>query len=370
MTVVVDGVAVGRVDYNHCRDGATPPAGPGACHDDIATLFPNMSNITPGSGAIGLLNLDTTTLTNGVHTIAWAVTDNQGEGDGIGSRFFSVLNGGSSLTATGSALRAASASGMSSTADALAAPAQVLGAASDVAWRSVSSRDVDRPRRLRFRRSAGNHRRGFAGVRRVRMPELGRIELRFGARHDGRVSARKRQRCGRCRRAVSSIPATGQFTWVPGPGYIGTLRPRVPSGRGPGAGRRHDREESGAKAPGMMRGWVDVPATGETVAGRFIVAGWALDTAAWQGPASARCTCGRSVATCRRLAQCSSGRRDLGGARPDVAAAYGPQFSHAGWGLTRVGARARHLRRHRVLLEHANGSFRRCQDGDDHREVK
>jgi hypothetical protein len=31
------------------------------------------------------------------------------------------------------------------------------------------------------------------------------------------------------------------------------------------------------------------------------------------------------------------GAADLGGLRPDVAAAYGPQFSHAGWGLSASG---------------------------------
>jgi hypothetical protein len=46
------------------------------------------------NGAIGYYFLDTTTLANGVHTISWVVSDNQGRTDGIGSRFFSVLNGG------------------------------------------------------------------------------------------------------------------------------------------------------------------------------------------------------------------------------------------------------------------------------------
>ena len=36
--------------------------------------------------------LDTTSLANGIHTIAWSVTDNQGRADGIGSRYFWVQN--------------------------------------------------------------------------------------------------------------------------------------------------------------------------------------------------------------------------------------------------------------------------------------
>jgi hypothetical protein len=39
--------------------------------------------------------LDTTALSNGVHTIAWIVTANNGETDGIGSRYFTVANGSS-----------------------------------------------------------------------------------------------------------------------------------------------------------------------------------------------------------------------------------------------------------------------------------
>ena len=37
--------------------------------------------------------LDTTTLSNGLHTIAWVVTDSAGQTSGIGSRFFRVQNG-------------------------------------------------------------------------------------------------------------------------------------------------------------------------------------------------------------------------------------------------------------------------------------
>jgi hypothetical protein len=36
--------------------------------------------------ALGVAGLDTTALSNGVHTIAWIVTANNGETDGIGSR--------------------------------------------------------------------------------------------------------------------------------------------------------------------------------------------------------------------------------------------------------------------------------------------
>ena len=59
-------------------------------------LFPGLNNT---NGAVGFRVIDTTTLTNGLHTISWTVTDNQGAIEGIGSRFFTVSNGASSLTA-------------------------------------------------------------------------------------------------------------------------------------------------------------------------------------------------------------------------------------------------------------------------------
>jgi hypothetical protein len=74
--VYIDNVPVGHPTYNQYRA-------------DIATLFPGYANT---NGAIGFYTLDTTTLSNGIHTIAWSVTDNQGRSDGLGSRYFWVQN--------------------------------------------------------------------------------------------------------------------------------------------------------------------------------------------------------------------------------------------------------------------------------------
>jgi beta-lactamase superfamily II metal-dependent hydrolase len=74
--VYVDNVLVGHPSYGHFRG-------------DIAGLFPGYAN---SNGAIGFFTLDTTTLTNGVHTIAWVVRDNAGNASGIGSRYFTVSN--------------------------------------------------------------------------------------------------------------------------------------------------------------------------------------------------------------------------------------------------------------------------------------
>jgi hypothetical protein len=88
--VYIDGALRGHPTYNQFRG-------------DIASLFPGYEN---SSGAVGFFVFDSTTLTNGVHTISWSVTDNAGHTSGIGSRYFTVANGVSSFVA-GSSVRTA-----------------------------------------------------------------------------------------------------------------------------------------------------------------------------------------------------------------------------------------------------------------------
>ncbi len=85
--VWVNGVYIGNPTYNHYRD-------------DIATLFPGYAN---SSGAVGSFLLDTTQYTNGVHTIAWSAEDSAGNLDGIGSRFFTIVNTGAASAVQGAA---------------------------------------------------------------------------------------------------------------------------------------------------------------------------------------------------------------------------------------------------------------------------
>ena len=74
--VIVDGVNLGNPVYNIYRS-------------DIAGFFPDYTN---SSGAAAYFDLDTTAYDNGLHTIAWSVTDNAGNTDGIGSRYFTIQN--------------------------------------------------------------------------------------------------------------------------------------------------------------------------------------------------------------------------------------------------------------------------------------
>ena len=74
--VIVDDAIVGHPTYNLFRP-------------DVQALFPAYTN---SNGAGASFNLDTRTLSNGMHTIAWVVRDNAGHASGIGSRFFTVSN--------------------------------------------------------------------------------------------------------------------------------------------------------------------------------------------------------------------------------------------------------------------------------------
>lgn len=76
ITVFIDGLPVGHPDYGHPRE-------------DIQSLFPGYANTDT---AVGFYVIDTTKLANGLHSIAWTVTDSAGNMSGIGSRFFTVSN--------------------------------------------------------------------------------------------------------------------------------------------------------------------------------------------------------------------------------------------------------------------------------------
>jgi hypothetical protein len=86
INVYVDSVGIGHPHYNNYRK-------------DIAQLFPDNAN---SDGAAGYFYFDTTGYADGVHTIYWTATDNEGSRDGIGSRYFSISNtdGGDSIKTT------------------------------------------------------------------------------------------------------------------------------------------------------------------------------------------------------------------------------------------------------------------------------
>ena len=65
---------------------------------DIAALFPGYANF---NGAVGYFAIVTTVYENGIHTIQWTATDNAGNTDGIGSRYFTIDNGCTTISSRG-----------------------------------------------------------------------------------------------------------------------------------------------------------------------------------------------------------------------------------------------------------------------------
>lgn len=179
LIVFVDGVPQpGNPSYNHYRS-------------DVASAFPGYAN---SDGAVGVHILDTTAYSNGVHTISWSVTDDLGRSSGIGSRFFSILNGVASLLPDGAVVQWSNLS-------------QPYGPELGRPLPSVLGRGSTRQRvttdlfeRLDVLMDAPEPTRGAAAYL-VDGDLLGRLPP--GARFD---------------------PDEGRFTWTPPPGFAGDYR--------------------------------------------------------------------------------------------------------------------------------------------------
>ena len=162
--VVVDSIMLSHPIYNLYRS-------------DIAGAFPECLN---ASGAIGLYTLDTTPLTNGIHTIGWLVYDDAGEGDGIGSRFFEVQN---------------------------------MGGASASAGRFET---LDRPED-----DSGKLGVEIVGPAVVRVEELGMVQAALKARGGRRFVGWAASKDKPLPIGSTLDKETGVFTWMPAPGFLG-----------------------------------------------------------------------------------------------------------------------------------------------------
>ena len=192
VTVYVDGAPVGS------------PAG-WTSRSDLSTLFP-ASQYSGVDTALAVYSLDTTVLANGVHTIAWAVTDNLGVTSGIGSRFFTVSNGaliGSNAAASSNVVESA-----------VVANAEPAGGAHANAGTILLGRvgfDPNAPLSYFFP--------DRDGVVTIAVHELDRIELEFEPGATGVMITPKGDRPLPAGALID--PITGLFTWAPGPGFIG-----------------------------------------------------------------------------------------------------------------------------------------------------
>jgi len=202
MMAYVDGNPVGRPTYNNYRA-------------DIANMFPGYSN---SNGAVGYLPLDTTRLSNGTHTIAWVVTDNRGNSEGIGSRFFTVQNGSSALTAaTVESSTVALGTHGASVGQSAETVAEVPADYSLVEVKKVTSDDPTP--QVVFPE--------WTGAINVRTHETEHVEVRLanqfdesGGTYEGYVVAGGQMRPLPVGSSLDA--ATGVFKWQPGPGFVGT----------------------------------------------------------------------------------------------------------------------------------------------------
>jgi hypothetical protein len=173
ISVYVDGQQLGHPVYNQFRS-------------DIASLFPGLAN---SKGAVGFYYLDTTALSNGVHTISWTAFDNAGHGEGLGSRYFNAFN--TSPTA-----------------------AQPLG---DTIIEPVIAAPAQRPTvRRGHAPDAELLKEDESGDYPISIEELERIELGLGA-----VSGYLSVNGQRYSLPIGSSLKDGTFYWQLGPGFLG-----------------------------------------------------------------------------------------------------------------------------------------------------
>jgi BACON domain-containing protein len=211
--VFIDGVPVGRPVYNQNRA-------------DIATLFPGRANST---GAVGFFQFDTTQLANGAHTIAWAVTDAAGRSDGIGSRFFTVMNG-----ITSSALTLDTASSIQAVAGGAPEVRESATFGADTgqpaaALATVAESDVPVYTRTGFDPSASLDlvEPNTNGVAALSTEESGRVALTLGSPVSGDADGYEGYLVAGGRLEALPIGAfldrrSGDFFWQPGVGFAGT----------------------------------------------------------------------------------------------------------------------------------------------------
>ena len=295
--VVIDGLPVGV------------PTG-WTSRSDLASLFP-AGKYSGISKALGVYTFDSRTLSDGLHTIAWAVTDNSGKSSGVGSRYFTVANG-SGVTA------AAVASGVSAQA--------VASSGATAAGPIVGRRGFDLSSPLR------TYRPNTSGVVVVQSEELDRIELHTGASKASLVTASGLQPLP----IGSALDADGVFRWQPGVAFVGPYDFAFSGSDGVRQVRIVlNPKGSGRVGPQIV---IDTPTRNlKTIAAgaAFTVAGWAADlddeggtgvdaVHAWAYPRSG----GDPIFL---------GPAAVHGARPDVAAVYGDRFKSSGYGITAEG---------------------------------
>jgi len=189
----VDGINLGNPTYNIYRS-------------DIADLFPGYAN---SNGSAGYFYLDTTAYENGVHTIQWTVTDNAGNTDGIGSRYFTIENSGTSAQQSLS----------------LVTSYWPLGN-EELSWIPINNHEPVIIRKgYKTNRKINEIYPGDNGITTIEIKELERVEIQVSPGTPGTCgymlvgNQLKPLPIG-----TTFEPRSGIFYWQPGPGFIGEYR--------------------------------------------------------------------------------------------------------------------------------------------------
>jgi hypothetical protein len=211
----IDSVQVGHPTYNQFRV-------------DVHDAYPDYLN---ADGAVGFYYIDTTAYANGMHTIGWSATDDHGQTEGMGSRFFWVFNGSSGAGAAALDTR------NGSLVDLAGIPADVLSPIYlRTGFRDSGSHEIVSP--------------DERGLRSVVIEEVGRLVIALDSPEklpsEGREEREKRssnrdsvELTGAVRwsgylvvgNELRPLPIGstldsrhGLFFWQPGPGFIGEYR--------------------------------------------------------------------------------------------------------------------------------------------------
>jgi hypothetical protein len=313
---------------------------------DISLLFP--TGFTDLTSTSAVFTFDSTTLENRTHTIAWGVTATNGQGAGVGSRFFTVSNGVSSLVARGRA--DIHSKGRSLVVD-QAGPNASAARAAEIAAAPVSRDSLKGRTGWSAEASYRTYQADSKGRVVVDGEELGLFHLQLNPAGAGRTFAgylRAGDALGPLPVGSHLDPDTGAFGWQPGVGFTGSydfVFTQCPANTAGAVAAGCIRQEvrvvlhpKGSTRVGPQV-TIDVPVAHARVPGRFLVAGWAIDLDdtvgtgvdtlhVWAYPRSA-CVSGRPC----DVPPIFLGATAYGGNRPDVGAIYGDRFSASGYGL-------------------------------------
>ena len=289
---------------------------------DLSALFPAAQY--PGiNTALGVAAVDTTAYSNGVHAIAWVVTDNLGSASGIGSRYFTVSNGALMLDPSSVSSSRRQIRVIAGNAFMAPPPASLL--------RSSMPEDVVVTGRRGFDEHAPLQTYAVRDGRvTVQSEEMDRIELRLASASapGGYVGFL------RVGGALAPLPVgsaldveTGEFTWQPGVAFVGTydlVFARMNGGIP--VERREVRVVLNPKGSNRVGTQTVID-----IANGNLVAGWAADLDSQVDG---------GVDTVHVWAYPVDGSDPIfigpaafGGKRPDVAAIYGERFGESGYGI-------------------------------------